>query len=607
MAEIKNGLLLNNDRVFLPSTDINVFPCSRRGQANIEDIAIENSATYYDPEARLNTERTNRLRTALNGFTDSFIKSYEAEAKTLVFVLAGYYVEIKNFDPAIIASTLGEGVDKIYAHLRLHDHVSLGVKDYFTEMLYRQSESELDSNYLDVTYTINGDKGDFFVGVSFTNEPVEGTATHNLQLFSYVNDAWKRTPASLLPKIEHGETENSIKVSGDFTADTITAKNRLNTPVIDTKVIENTADDTGVSVNDALNVTAGHTVSVDTVKVNTINSRQENGTVTIESPVTLTKGLEVQAGNTVLNGNLAVEDNINVGTPSSPATADKGGCIVAKFDITAEEDIIAKRDIDVGRNASITKDLVVSGNATVKTSLVVGERTSADSTDAGAITAKTSVKTPLLNVTNHYNAQAYIDNATIPGELKVQNNGTAKITTDAITVTGATNLQKLNAKETNLESLAIAGDATPGSVLTVNGNTTVKNDLNVTSKTTTSSLEVTAVATIPQTLNVQSNDDTKPATANIDKAVIKNANITNISSVATAGINNANIVNANILNKATIDIVDATKITANEIWLDTADNTTIGQVPALEIAHLNSTDTYQLRFKFGKPITIKEE
>lgn len=254
MAEIKNGLLLNNDRVFLPSTDINVFPCSRRGQANIEDVAIENSATYYDPEARLNTERTNRLHTALNGFTNSFIKSYDAEAKTLIFVLAGYYVEIKNFDPAIIASTLGEGVDKIYAHLRLHDHVSLNVKDYFTEMLYRQSESELDANYLDVTYTINGDHGDFFVGVSFTKELVEGTATHNLQLFSYVNDTWKQTPASLLPKIEHGETENSVKVSGDFTADTVNAKNRLSVPVIDTKVIENTVDDTGINVNDALNI-----------------------------------------------------------------------------------------------------------------------------------------------------------------------------------------------------------------------------------------------------------------------------------------------------------------------------------------------------------------
>lgn len=263
MAEIKNGLLLNNDRVFLPSTDINVFPCSRRGQANIEDIAIENSATYYDPEARLNTERTNRLHTALNGFTDSFIESYDAEAKTLVFVLAGYYVEIKNFDPAIIASTLGESIDKIYAHLRLHDHVSLGVKDYFTEMLYRQSESELDSNYLDVTYTINGDKGDFFVGVSFTKEPVEdhlGSNTlpsHNLLLFSKDADSsWQLEQTSLLPKIEHGTTKDSVKIWGD-----------LIVPVLKTDTI--TSDSTaGLTIDNKLTVTGA------TIVNNTITAKK---------------------------------------------------------------------------------------------------------------------------------------------------------------------------------------------------------------------------------------------------------------------------------------------------------------------------------------------
>ena len=65
-----NGVtfLPNNDRVFLQSKNINIFPCARRGQ-----YGIVGSAKYYDPEARLNTERTNRIGTAINGFKDKFI------------------------------------------------------------------------------------------------------------------------------------------------------------------------------------------------------------------------------------------------------------------------------------------------------------------------------------------------------------------------------------------------------------------------------------------------------------------------------------------------------------------------------------------------------
>ena len=102
MAEIKTTsnikYLINDNRVFFPSENVNIFPCSRRGQASL----VAGNVFYYDPEARLNTERTNRLHTAINGFKDSFILSNPAEfeaGSTLVFVIAGYYIEIKNFRP----------------------------------------------------------------------------------------------------------------------------------------------------------------------------------------------------------------------------------------------------------------------------------------------------------------------------------------------------------------------------------------------------------------------------------------------------------------------------------------------------------------------------
>jgi hypothetical protein len=221
MTDIK----IINNRAFLLSSEIDVFPCSRRGQNN-----VDNSLAYYDPEARLNTERTNRLHTALNGFTDSFIINDTFAANDeLVFVLAGYRIVVKSFDPESLAAKLGIKEGTIYAHLSLHDNISLNVAGYFTEMLYRQSTAGEDSLYLDV---FDADlKKDIFVGVSFTKEPVKDTvirtvnkvstdvelAAHDLALFTNSGANWELVQTSLLPKIVHDTTENSIKVKGDLT------------------------------------------------------------------------------------------------------------------------------------------------------------------------------------------------------------------------------------------------------------------------------------------------------------------------------------------------------------------------------------------------------
>ena len=56
----------------------------------------------------------------------------------------------------------------------------------------------------------------------------------------------------------------------------------------------------------------------------------------------------------------------------------------------------------------------------------------------------------------------------------------------------------------------------------------------------------------------------------------------------------------------TLAVVDGQKIAANELWLDAVNNESIGQVPALELAQLTD-DSYQLRFKFGTKLEIKDE
>lgn len=218
-----------NNRVFLPSQSINIFPCSRRGQAN-----IDNKAEFYDPEARLNTERTNRIGTAINGFTDSFIESYENN--TLVFVLAGYRVEIKNFEPSEIADALNVNTtNKIYAHLSIHDQILVNsvsidtsITDYYTELLYRQATSSeiIDTQSLDVKVSV----GSVFTGISFVSavdtdgegkvvapaDYVSGRQllSRNLLLFtkSGETDSWVLEQTSLLPKIAHDEAEDSIVV-----------------------------------------------------------------------------------------------------------------------------------------------------------------------------------------------------------------------------------------------------------------------------------------------------------------------------------------------------------------------------------------------------------
>ena len=197
----------NPDRVFLKSDAINIFPCSRRGQYDTSGVPVP-----FDPEARLNTERTNRLHTALNGFKNSFIISYDNQQ--LKFVLAGYYIEIKYFNPADIAGNLSGNTTEIYAHLSLHTGITLNTTDYTTEILYKQLPSGvIESNYLDVP----NEGTNFFMGISFT---ADGAATdslsdatlipHNLKLFTKSDDTWQLEQTSLLPKIDHDATEDSV-------------------------------------------------------------------------------------------------------------------------------------------------------------------------------------------------------------------------------------------------------------------------------------------------------------------------------------------------------------------------------------------------------------
>lgn len=644
MASIKtengtNLFLISDDskRVFLPSDNINVFPCSRRGRS------VDSTGKYYDPEARLNTERTNRLHTALNGFTDSFIeKEYDSTKNSLVFVLAGYRVEVKNFIPSGIADAIG-ATSAIYAHLGIQGGISLNVEDYFTEILYRQladvDDTKTKYKYLDVSCTAkDADKVTsthtdyFFAGISFTGDTStisdNNVTSHFLKLFSNVGNNWVLEQTSLLPKIEHGETEDSIKLSGTFTV--------KNSEQISFEIVKPETGPGGhATVNVPLHSTKGLIVGEkaedDVFSDGTIKAKEHIETPTLEATTKIdTPLLNVTdndnagqanidkavindtltvVGETSLQSNLYVEDNINVGTPVTPATADNGGYIVAKKDITAEQDLIAKRDIKA------TKKVTAE-------SLVVGERTSGDSTEAGTIIAKTLVKTPALEATS-VDVDSITSDATdglvIYPKAKINNTleviDTATLNNGLAVTNGNTILKGLSADETKLDNLAIAGEAASDSVLTVNGKTTVDADLAVFGTTSTPTLKVDTITTnanseitVENQLNVTGKTILTDELEVTKKATLKNGlkvanGDTDLRKLATTELKVADNVltvtkdDAKFTKPVTVD----SSLTSNNVQIKDK-----GQVPALELAQLTD-DSYQLRFKFGTKLEIKDE
>lgn len=509
MAEIKtiNGIniLLDNNRAFLPSKNINIFPCSRRGQYEMEP-----SVKHYDPEARLNTERTNRLHTAINGFTDSFIINNNFEiGDNLAFTLYGYRVEVKDFSPADIATALNISIDGstdsiIYAHLSLHDGISLSTEDYYTEILYRQSTMMTDINYLDVTYTANRKTEDFFVGVSFVSDQniSDGLPSKKLPLFSNVMGSWGLIQTSLLPKIEHGTTEDSIKVSGDFTAD-------------GTTWLKGAAQIDGeTTIYNELLIKSG----------NTTRAEIDSSKVSFNLPVTVNDTLQVKRTTgtgpaAVVEGSLEVHDDISTETLNTNTiqsvetikTDNVKGLVVTSTAVSPERTLKVEGKTDVSGDAGIEGRLTVSSNI-----------------DTNTLKAVTDIVTPVLktNTITSNNTEIVIDKV-----LKVDTIDSDA--TNGLIVKQATKLEKtlvvegtttvndtITAEKLIIPSTIDENGEEKGEVVTpilrVNRLTTNSGDITVDDKNliVTKNLEVLAAKAMDE------EDRGTAATATIDKAVI---------------------------------------------------------------------------------------
>jgi hypothetical protein len=209
---------------FIDSKSVKVFPCGRRRNQLI-DTANDNKTDGYipfDPEARLNTEANNRKHSSLNGFKQSYINKFEN--KILSIVIGGYLFDINLTHTTLdsfaksFASDIGAD-DAIYANIKLEDitlYSSTTVTpEYRTTILRNQTATEVPATCLDLKYT----DGYYFSGLSLSSSKniPEETATYQkvipLKILENKGNSWQMCKSSLLPKIEHGDAEDSIKVT----------------------------------------------------------------------------------------------------------------------------------------------------------------------------------------------------------------------------------------------------------------------------------------------------------------------------------------------------------------------------------------------------------
>jgi hypothetical protein len=247
----------DNKLAYLNSLNIKVFPSGRRKSELLnENSPSDKHHIPIDPEARLNTEANHRKHSGLNGYKQSYILDWNG--KSISLVLAGYLFNIKLSEDyeshnskechQYISEYLAENLkdtsgntvvtDSIFVNILTTDVTFFssidGTNDtnsqVSTEILRDQSFSSEPSTCLDLPK--NGEPQNkaasyYFSGLSFSAEPLEDIkselkSSSSMHAFSLQilkrsgSGEWHVYEPSKLPIIEHGETENSVKIPGDL-------------------------------------------------------------------------------------------------------------------------------------------------------------------------------------------------------------------------------------------------------------------------------------------------------------------------------------------------------------------------------------------------------
>lgn len=259
---------------FIRSKNVQVYPCGRRRSNSIDiDGKSETLDSYYipfDPEARLNTEANNRRYSGLNGYTQTYVHSWDETSKLLTLSMAGYLFRITLDDGYETKQKFSEGIvgtssnaTKIYANILVEDVTlfsSNKIKEYKSAILRNQStdgETPLAIETLDLiksaspeTYTnafLNNANNYYFSGLSFSTEPLAGVDTSSAYSEKHIAatdntpeqyvvslcilsrnstaDSWTMHQQALLPEIKHGVDENSVVINKLYATSIVNSNN----------------------------------------------------------------------------------------------------------------------------------------------------------------------------------------------------------------------------------------------------------------------------------------------------------------------------------------------------------------------------------------------
>jgi hypothetical protein len=241
---------------FIKSLNVQAFPCGRRRSTVLQDL---NSRIPFDPEARLNTEFNNIRHSSLNGFTQTYLESWNVDQKKLVVALAGYlfsidlsasYVTPNDFGSKLaLAEVLGANIDNIYLNILIEDTPLFAgePRGYDTSVLGRlaisNDESAIDLPAGGKTDSSSSNDDYYFSGLALSSTPLVGAVRNKYEKvsqfdtrddfqFSYVVDeyksvkkrvvslhllekvegTWKIHEQARLPQVRHGEFENSTVI-----------------------------------------------------------------------------------------------------------------------------------------------------------------------------------------------------------------------------------------------------------------------------------------------------------------------------------------------------------------------------------------------------------
>lgn len=255
---------------FAGSSLIKVYPCGARHATYKQTGTNTESYIPYDPEARLATESTSRKTAGGLGLPQkqSALVAYD---KSLNFYLNGYFFELSTDATPTTSMTLinqvtreleaglaspGMDVTAIYANIivqqvPLYYDDSDKLLDYKTWVLRDQVQQAAGKVAADLDKMVDetaSEKDYYFSALSFSATPratkvismdkktlyhedkVADEATPAAQqitsilLFEKISGKWQINQAALLPRIEHGAKENSVKL-GDLELEDLNAKN----------------------------------------------------------------------------------------------------------------------------------------------------------------------------------------------------------------------------------------------------------------------------------------------------------------------------------------------------------------------------------------------